>query len=112
LLAAFFIVPQPVAALRRLPSCPTRRSSDLRAGGINRVEAVLLQEVLTQDAPDFDDEPFVVLKCVWTDQLNDFLQVAFALQHVYRSAEHTSELQSRLVLVCRLLLAKTDDHII
>src|SRR5256884_1594892 len=30
----------------------------------------------------------------------------FRLQHLFRSEEHTSELQSRLHLVCRLLLEK------
>src|SRR5699024_12554239 len=51
------------------------------AGGINRVEAVLLQEILPQDAADFNDEPFVVLERVGTDELHDFLEVAFPLQH-------------------------------
>src|SRR2546422_6178956 len=38
---------------------------------------------------------------------------ALAQRHVGRSEEHTSELQSRLHLVCRLLLEKkkTSDHV-
>src|SRR3712207_8871191 len=34
-------------------------------------------------------------------------QAAQGVQHLQRSEEHTSELQSRQYLVCRLLLAKT-----
>src|SRR2546422_6486082 len=33
-------------------------------------------------------------------------RAAQAIEHFYRSEEHTSELQSRLHLVCRLLLEK------
>src|SRR2546429_1143989 len=32
--------------------------------------------------------------------------IVFVIDHAYRSEEHTSELQSRLHLVCRLLLEK------
>src|SRR5207249_7283731 len=32
------------------------------------------------------------------------------INHLVRSEEHTSELQSRFDLVCRLLLEKKDDH--
>src|SRR2546429_5334448 len=38
------------------------------------------------------------------------LQTVFSLQFDSRSEEHTSELQSRLHLVCRLLLEKKKKH--
>src|SRR2546422_8387006 len=42
---------------------------------------------------------------VFLEQLERFLHRAFELE-IVRSEEHTSELQSRLHLVCRLLLEK------
>src|SRR3712207_8926366 len=36
--------------------------------------------------------------------------VAALASNLFRSEEHTSELQSRQYLVCRLLLAKTKNH--
>src|SRR3712207_6922737 len=52
------------------------------------------------------------------DQVDDAVGVvapvaearALALQHQLRSEEHTSELQSRQYLVCRLLLEKKKHH--
>src|SRR2546422_3231920 len=41
---------------------------------------------------------------LWTNSVLD------AARHIYRSEEHTSELQSRLHLVCRLLLEKKKKH--
>src|SRR2546429_2149353 len=37
-------------------------------------------------------------------------RTGFVHQHAFRSEEHTSELQSRLHLVCRLLLEKKKKH--
>src|SRR2546421_9547457 len=39
-----------------------------------------------------------------------FLFFCFPLVHLFRSEEHTSELQSRSDLVCRLLLEKKKKH--
>src|SRR5205809_6233803 len=38
------------------------------------------------------------------------LPTAFGGEHLFRSEEHTSELQSRLHLVCRLLLEKKNKY--
>src|SRR5690349_23695486 len=69
---------------RDLHSFPTRRSSDLRLGDDAEVTA----------APVGHHEGFDV----------------DALVPVDRSEEHTSELQSRRDLVCRLLLEKKNIH--
>src|SRR5690606_40021863 len=100
------------AVLRDLHSFPTRRSSDLEACAEHGLEAprivtecgramtahhaVLVANVTeVEEAPEgrvppaHDDEPAVIRR----------------LREV-RSEEHTSELQSRENLVCRLLLEK------
>src|SRR5256885_7805809 len=73
---------------------PTRRSSDLRSGGLNL-------------APF---NAWVVLKGLETLSLRVKAQSAAALELATwleaRSEEHTSELQSPCNLVCRLLLEK------
>src|SRR5207247_10079819 len=94
--------------LRALHSSPTRRSSDLRRGmpvaGVARDEALLDQrsqsaaERLAADArrsprEEAEDDP-------------DGKRAGNAADCVRRSEEHTSELQSRVDLVCRLLLEK------
>src|SRR5438874_9780937 len=83
--------------LRDLHSFPTRRSSDLDTSGF----------ALTQS-----------LGHGWGDSLYHNTEIAasnFAViedlihdvvRQIYRSEEHTSELQSRRDLVCRLLLEK------
>src|SRR2546429_6807530 len=46
------------------------------------------------------------LKFVWKDNKGGVFQQSVDIRRLYRSEEHTSELQSRLHLVCRLLLEK------
>src|SRR6056297_2963627 len=53
------------------------------AGGVDRIEAVLLQEVLPQDAADLDHETLGVLQRVGADELHDLLEVRLALQQVH-----------------------------
>src|SRR2546422_8433328 len=67
-------------------------------GGDPADRAVLLQAEVDRLAP------FVVLVVVIAARIE--AQVAADRAHVSRSEEHTSELQSRLHLVCRLLLEK------
>src|SRR5205823_14886763 len=75
---------RPISVLHRAPgirslhSFPTRRSSDLVRSGVSRSRS------LTQEDP---------------------IGLAGGL-NLYRSEEHTSELQSLAYLVCRLLLEK------
>ena len=50
---------------------------------------------------EFDEETIEVLRAIYTE-------TAPSSEEEDRSEEHTSELQSRLHLVCRLLLEKKD----
>src|SRR5699024_11885797 len=81
--------------LSALPSFPTRRSSDLVLGHVLDVTLRLLHPVI----------PFVTEE-LWRALTNkESITVA-----PWRSEEHTSELQSRFDLVCRLLLEKKETH--
>src|SRR5438874_10043586 len=71
---------------RNLNSFPTRRSSDLFAGLKARTAIVAQQR--------------------YEQRVEAYLRLKDALPHAKRSEEHTSELQSRRELVCRLLLEK------
>src|SRR2546422_2144178 len=53
-----------------------------------------------------------VLRLATTRQLHCSMPAAHGLGLVHRSEEHTSELQSRLHLVCRLLLEKKKKKLI
>src|SRR5438874_9443397 len=76
---------------RDLHSFPTRRSSDL-------VGAELLQH-LRRNALALADQPE-----------QDVLGADVVVTELQRSEEHTSELQSRRDLVCRLLLEKKKNN--
>src|SRR5690606_42055826 len=98
------------AAERDLPSFPTRRSSDLGAFPVRMAERF----VVAYDADNVDRFERLAhhLKELETDRLERlaFLprvrDVQREIAAVFRSEEHTSELQSRENLVCRLLLEK------
>src|SRR5690606_41689965 len=80
---------------RDLHSFPTRRSSDL--GGEGHLELV----------PQHGHRVDATLLDRGRGHLVELdLQAAFRCEAVERSEEHTSELQSRENLVCRLLLEK------
>src|SRR5690349_6960333 len=81
---------------RDLHSFPTRRSSDLIAGRLDRALEL---------GPLADDRGLAsaVLRHRDLLRLDRFRQAI-------RSEEHTSELQSRRDLVCRLLLEKKNSH--
>src|SRR5207253_9560485 len=99
------------ADARALPSFPTRRSSDLSrtagetvTGGPYTISATLSPTaVLSNYAITYNTGSFTINKAHLTVS-------ADAKQRLYgsanRSEEHTSELQSRGHLVCRLLLEK------
>src|SRR5206468_11973177 len=81
-----------------LHSFPTRRSSDLDAYAAGFLWAVLQKREL-QEALDVGTA-VGALKCsMWGD-------IALITPRDVRSEEHTSELQSRSDIVCRLLLEK------
>src|SRR5690606_40982759 len=85
----FFLL-QPHGAPRDLPSFPTRRSSDLIEAAITR-------------AARGDRELIAAMVVVGTFE-------SHWSRDIQRSEEHTSELQSRENLVCRLLLEKKKNH--
>src|SRR5699024_12699395 len=78
-----------------LPSFPTRRSSDL----------IFLGQGLLVDGVD-DGLQVIAGRSGDDDLLGASIDVSHALDLAGRSEEHTSELQSRFDLVCRLLLEK------
>src|SRR5699024_11817866 len=86
---------------RDLPSFPTRRSSDLRTGPRRELRGAGLDFLL-------DTVPAADLVERQNRQRQQCRHDYEKLQHlvVDRSEEHTSELQSRFDLVCRLLLEK------
>src|SRR5690606_41989643 len=84
-------------------SCPTRRSSDLAGGALEpegrvRVDDLRGHEPLTQPPGGLA----VTIPRVHDQRLDP----SELIEGVIRSEEHTSELQSRENLVCRLLLEK------
>src|SRR5687768_17910337 len=78
---------------------PYRRSSDLD-------RASFLQGMLSNDVKGL--APGQGCAAAFLDAHGKVM----ALLRVYRSEEHTSELQSRLHLVCRLLLEKKKDGLL
>src|SRR5207247_5739727 len=99
------------SSLRASTSFPTRRSSDLLAIAIFKlVKAVLLLSVGLGALSLLDPEVMARVSH-WTHRMlideHSLLVQKFLLRlGVVRSEEHTSELQSRVDLVCRLLLEK------
>src|SRR5207302_6419212 len=98
-------------APRDLPSCPTRRSSDLKHalsakakdGGIIVLEKATVKNGKTA-ALQKNFTKLGLTSALIIDGAE--LEANFALAARNRSEEHTSELQSRENLVCRLLLEK------
>src|SRR5690606_40846974 len=97
------------AAPRDLPSFPTRRSSDLGFRPLEAVRAELLERLGETDAAAtaFDRAAALPGNDVEAAMLRER---SAALRTSARSEEHTSELQSRENLVCRLLLEKKNTN--
>src|SRR5207247_10784126 len=95
------------SSTRDLHSFPTRRSSDLpgrlfREKGCGRVGRSALGKLAGRVAQRGKDRMLAdAVKPVL-----GILEIRLAAVHQARSEEHTSELQSRVDLVCRLLLEK------
>src|SRR5207249_7481033 len=84
-----------------LPICPPSAAAQfhrLAAGGLYVFECEIIVRVLRRELED--DFDFIAARdCVTVSEQDTIVEVA-------RSEEHTSELQSRFDLVCRLLLEK------
>src|SRR5690606_41873003 len=98
--------------LRALRSFPTRRSSDLTCQGaaLDRIE---FQHPLAKFDAGYDRRAPVYLgEYVTLDTGTGVVHSspAYGVEDFLRSEEHTSELQSRENLVCRLLLEKKKKH--
>src|SRR5436305_11491428 len=90
----------PSAVHRRdLPPFPTRRSSDLGKLDRKGADLIVANDVSAPGAGFEHDTNAVVI-------VAPNATTPVALRHDDRSEEHTSELQSRPHLVCRLLLEK------
>src|SRR5207249_12139456 len=89
---------------RPLHSFPTRRSSDLASLSI-RYLPVIIERMLFQT-------PERTTKRTWTMTKRTISVHVLLVVLSGRSEEHTSELQSRFDLVCRLLLEKKKKNIL
>src|SRR5207247_9186058 len=90
-----------------LPSFPTRRSSDLDRPQRHQL---LLPRPGLRRTPELENEAVRVRERAGAGGARRALEDD-AQERVHRSEEHTSELQSRVELVCRLLLEKkTREH--
>src|SRR5699024_12556212 len=91
---------------RDLHSFPTRRSSDL--GGAPTIRIRGSSSITASNNPLIVVDGFPLVN----GEMNDINSNNIASMEVLkdRSEEHTSELQSRFDLVCRLLLEKKKDN--
>src|SRR5699024_11533224 len=105
--------PVPLADDHAAPvSVPTRRSSDLSAGGgpFDRSSQLFLCEFDVEEGEDEGVPAGEVRVGELLQEREDRLEYVYDYGDDWelriRSEEHTSELQSRFDLVCRLLLEK------
>src|SRR3712207_8876040 len=64
----------------------------------------------TPESPRFWSWGMLIHRCSHQEELSPVHCRAWRCNPAYRSEEHTSELQSRQYLVCRLLLEKKTKH--
>src|SRR5207249_11401147 len=100
-----------LCAARDLPSFPTRRSSDLALVELVYSAGLRSQEAVDLDLGDVDfEQELVHVRGKGGKErvvpLGEEAAHQLGLYLRERSEEHTSELQSRFDLVCRLLLEK------
>src|SRR5699024_12878899 len=102
----FFHPPSPPPPI--LPSFPTRRSSDLASPVIeNAVGRHVVRTRLRDGVAAISVDALAYLGSFWESMGDVSGEESFTYG---RSEEHTSELQSRFDLVCRLLLEKKNKH--
>src|SRR5207249_7014600 len=95
-----------------LPSFPTRRSSDLHdnvVGLVQRPPSLVVRVVQVERCVFVDDARGGQSLVLPPDRMQDD-PVREEVMEQRRSEEHTSELQSRFDLVCRLLLEKKNKN--
>src|SRR5699024_12354244 len=98
---SFLIAHSPAPPPPPSPSFPTRRSSDLlMTGRINFMKPYRPKQKIKPSSYRLCCNPLIPIRT--SDMISDLTR--FILRIHMRSEEHTSELQSRLDLVCRLLL--------
>src|SRR5690606_41673160 len=104
-LSLFFKCP---AIYRYLHAFPTRRSSDLVfVADIGEPVLAVNKQVRPVIDQAFLGKQVIALQAAVVQLVHAWFRVGAAVVHlVARSEEHTSELQSRENLVCRLLLEK------
>src|SRR5690349_23761671 len=96
---------------RALHSFPTRRSSDLVGNGAGEMEVKnLLDEAHRDFVGRLQNENRRDHETDGRERQRDGEEFFHPLSTSRRSEEHTSELQSRRDLVCRLLLEKKKKH--
>src|SRR5690606_41745790 len=92
---------------RALHSFPTRRSSDLPANGPAAIIAARRYVKYPEESHGgFNNLEWAQRIYDWMKYNRTILSSGRVFEHLDRSEEHTSELQSRENLVCRLLLEK------
>src|SRR5437867_9887933 len=96
-----------IHASPELPSFPTRRSSDLKLTDLGLVKEVAEDYNLTRTGRGLGTPHFMAPEQFKNAKNADARCDVYSLgATLYRSEEHTSELQSPYDLVCRLLLEK------
>src|SRR5206468_8143394 len=96
---------------RPLHSFPTRRSSDLVITKLEPTDVPVPRALAFCDDVSVNGAPFYVMEKVAGRIVRTDADFARLTPDDARSEEHTSELQSRSDLVCRLLLEKKNTKI-
>src|SRR5207253_11156238 len=106
-----FALPTPPAPLA-LPSFPTRRSSDLRSSSARRRSSTTCGTSTASSRSARARSSHAPSRPRPDRPGRSVQHEAYRCPHVtsFRSEEHTSELQSRGHLVCRLLLEKKNNN--
>src|SRR5204862_2668423 len=102
----FFLFFYSFSPLHILPSFPTRRSSDLNVSFLPKKLNVLFKYCYNFFSIHFRNNSVSFMASSTYKCVGVVVEDAINETELFRSEEHTSELQSRRDLVCRLLLEK------